>query len=163
MKNCLKIFALVLIMGTTSCSVLLGLRHFELKGAEVVRFDMSGAEVEMTIRNKSLFKVTLVDGLLAAYDGDTPIGEVFVQEPVVLPGRKTTTVRLKLGLRFSSPVAALRALNTLTKEPDKITISGYGEGKVLWFSKKIVRENVPISKFINIFGAPANYLSGKTL
>ena len=73
MKNCLKIFALVLIMGTTSCSVLLGLRHFELKGAEVVRFDMSGAEVEMTIRNKSLFKVTLVDGLLAAYDGDTPI------------------------------------------------------------------------------------------
>lgn len=150
------------MLSTTSCKVI-SLRHFELKGAEVVRFDMSGAEVEMTIRNKSLFKVTLVDGLLAAYDDNTPIGEVFVQEPVVLPGRKTTTVRLKLGLRFSSPMAALRALNTLTKEPDKITISGYGEGKVLWFSKKIVRENVPISKFINIFGAPANYLSGKTL
>lgn len=162
MKNWLKIFALVLIMGTTSCKVI-SLRDFELKGAEVVRFDMSGAEVEMTIRNKSLFKITLVDGLLAAYDGDTHIGEVFVQEPVVLPGRKTTTVRLKLGLRFSSPMAALRALNTLTKEPDKVTISGYGEGKVLWFSKKIVRENVPISKFINIFGTPANYLSGKTL
>lgn len=150
------------MLSATSCKVI-SLRDFELKSAEVVRFDMSGAEVEMTIRNKSLFKITLVDGLLAAYDGDTHIGEVFVQEPVVLPGRKTTTVRLKLGLRFSSPMAALRALNTLTKEPDKVTISGYGEGKVLWFSKKIVRENVPISKFINIFGTPANYLSGKTL
>ena len=91
----------------------------------------------MTIRNKSLFKVTIVDGLLKAYDGESSIGEIYMQEPVVLPGRKTTTVTLKVGLRFASPMAALRALGTLTKSPERLTISGYGEGKVLWFSKKI--------------------------
>lgn len=142
---------------------MVSLRSFELKGAKITRFDMSGAEVEMTIRNKSLFKITLVGGELGAYDGDSLIGEVYVREPVVLPGRKTTTITLRLGLRFSSPMAALRALNTLTNSPEKLTISGYGEGKVLWFSKRISRENVPISKFINIFGAPSQYFSGRTL
>ena len=159
----MKILILVLIAGLMSACNIISLRDFELKSAEVVRFDMSGAEVTMTIRNKSLFKVTIADGVLKAYDGETPIGEIYMQEPVVLPGRKTTTVTLKVGLRFASPMAALRALGTLTKSPERLTISGYGEGKVLWFSKKISRQNVPISKFISIFGAPSDYLSGKTL
>ncbi|MBR4850479.1 MAG: hypothetical protein IKU97_00280 [Tidjanibacter sp.] len=159
----MKIHILVLIAGLMSACNIISLRDFELKSAEVVRFDMSGAEVTMTIRNKSLFKVTIADGVLKAYDGENPIGEIYMQEPVVLPGRKTTTVTLKVGLRFASPMAALRALGTLTKSPERLTISGYGEGKVLWFSKKISHENVPISKFISIFGAPSDYLSGKTL
>ena len=163
MKSFLKILILVLIAGLMSACNIISLRDFELKSAEVVRFDMSGAEVTMTIRNKSLFKVTIVDGVLKAYDGESSIGEIYMQEPVVLPGRKTTTVTLKVGLRFASPMAALRTLGTLTKSPERLTISGYGEGKVLWFSKKISHENVPISKFISIFGAPSDYLSGKTL
>lgn len=163
MKNFIKILILVLMAVSTSACNIISLRDFELKSAEVVRFDMSGAEVTMTIRNKSLFKVTIVDGLLKAYDGESSIGEIYMQEPVVLPGLKTTTVTLKVGLRFASPIAALRALGTLTKSPERLTISGYGEGKVLWFSKKISHENVPISKFISIFGAPSDYLSGKTL
>ena len=163
MKSFLKILILVLIAGLMSACNIISLRDFELKSAEVVRFDMSGAEVTMAIRNKSLFKVTIADGVLKAYDGENPIGEIYMQEPVVLPGRKTTTVTLKVGLRFASPMAALRALGTLTKSPERLTISGYGEGKVLWFSKKISHENVPISKFISIFGAPSDYLSGKTL
>ena len=154
---------LVLMSGMMAACNIISLRDFELKSAEVVRFDMSGAEVTMTIRNKSLFKVTIADGVLKAYDGESPIGEIYMQEPMVLPGRKTTTVTLKVGLRFASPMAALRALGTLTKSPERLTISGYGEGKVLWFSKKISHENVPISKFISIFGAPSDYLSGKTL
>ena len=163
MNKIFKILTIILLALTaTSCKVV-SLRNFELKKAEVVRFDMSGAEVVMTIRNKSLFKVTLTDGVLGAYDEGKLIGEVFVKEPVVLPGLKTTTVTLKVGLRFSSPLAALRALNTLTHSPDRLTISGYGEGKVLCFSKKIVRENIPISKFISIFGTPANYFSGHSL
>lgn len=164
MRKLLKILLITLLaFSATSCSVLWGLRHFELKKAEIVQFDISGAEVVMTIRNKSLFKVTLVDGVLGAYDGGQLVGEVFVKEPVVLPGCKTSTVTLDVGLRFSSPLAALRALNTLTKTPERLTISGYGEGKVLCFSKKIVRENVPISKFISIFGTPSKYFSGHSL
>lgn len=164
MRRFLKITTLlvVVMLVATSCKVV-SLRNFELKKAEVVRFDMSGAEVVMTIRNKSLFKVTLVDGVLGAYDEGKLIGEVFVKEPVVLPGMKTTTVTLKVGLRFPSPLAALRALNTLTKTPERLTISGYGEGKVLCFSKKIARENVPISKFISIFGTPSHYFSEHSL
>ena len=163
MKNFIKILILVLMAVSTSACNIISLRDFELKSAEVVRFDMSGAEVTMTIRNKSLFKVTLTDGVLGAYDEGQLIGEVFVKEPVVLPGRKTTTVTLRVGLRFASPLAALRALNTLTKTPERLTISGYGEGKVLCFSKKIVRENVPISKFISIFGTPSHYFSEHSL
>ena len=163
MNKIFKILTIILLtFAATSCKVV-SLRNFELKKAEIVRFDMSGAEVVMTIHNKSLFKVTLVDGVLGAYDEGKLIGEVFVKEPVVLPGMKTTTVTLKVGLRFASPLAALRALNTLTKTPERLTISGYGEGKVLWFNKKIVRENVPISKFISIFGNPSKYFSDHSL
>lgn len=151
-----------LSMVLTGCG-LISLRDFELQGAEIVRFDMSGGEVKMTIRNKSLFKITLTSGELAAYDGETLVGEVFVREPVVLPRRSTTTVTLRLGLRFSSPMAALRALNTLTKFPERLTISGYGEGRVWCFTKRFEREGVPISKFISIFGEPAQYFAGKTI
>ena len=75
MNKIFKILTIILLALTaTSCKVV-SLRNFELKKAEVVRFDMSGAEVVMTIRNKSLFKVTLVDGVLGAYDEGKLIGE----------------------------------------------------------------------------------------
>lgn len=158
--HCLALGFMVLVL--SSCSII-SLSSFELLGAEIVGFNMSGGEVVMTIKNKSLFKVTLTAGELAAYDGERLVGEVFVREPVVLPRRSTTTVKLKLGLRFSSPMAALRALNTLTNTPERLTISGYGEGKVWFFTKRFSRENVPISKFITIFGEPAQYFEGKSL
>ncbi len=62
MNRGFKILTIILLaFVATSCKVV-SLRNFELKKAEVVKFDMSGAEVKITIRNKSLFKVTLVEG-----------------------------------------------------------------------------------------------------
>ena len=82
-----------------------------------------------------------------------------MRAPVVLPRRSTTTVVVDVGMRFASPIAALKALGVLTSAPDQLTISGYGEGKIWCFTKRYERRDVPISKFISIFGEPSKYLN----
>lgn len=158
-KYILVVVAMVTMMLLSGCN-LISLNSFVLKEAKILSFDLSkGAVVEMTIENKSLFKVTVLGGELAADLKGDPIGEVFMKHPVVLPRKSTTTVRLDVGLRFASPLAALKALGVLTSSPDNIMISGYGEGKIWFFKKRYERRDVPISKFISIFGEPKEYLN----
>lgn len=158
-KYILVVVAMVTMTLLSGCN-LISLNSFVLKEAKVLSFDLSkGAVVEMTIENKSLFKVTVVGGELAADLKGDPIGEVFMKHPVVLPRKSTTTVRLDVGLRFASPLAALKALGVLTSSPESLMISGYGEGKIWFFKKRYERRDVPISKFISIFGEPKEYLN----
>ena len=158
MNKIFKILTIILLaLVATSCKVV-SLHNFELKKAEIVRFDMSGAEVVMTIRNKSLFKVTIVGGELGAHYKGAPIGDIYMKNSVVLPRKSTTTVTLDVGLKFASPMAALTALGALTKSPGDITVTGYGEGKVWFITKRFERRDVPLSKFIAIFGDVSNYI-----
>ena len=158
-KYILVVGAMVTMMLLSGCN-LISLNSFVLKEAKILSFDLSkGAVVEMTIENKSLFKVTVLGGELAADLKGDPIGEVFMKHPVVLPRKSTTTVRLDVGLRFASPLAALKALGVLTSSPESLMISGYGEGKIWFFKKRYKRRDVPISKFISIFGEPKEYLN----
>lgn len=158
-KYILVVVAMVTMMLLSGCN-LISLNSFVLKEAKILSFDLSkGAVVEMTIENKSLFKVTVLGGELAADLKGDPIGEVFMKHSVVLPRKSTTTVRLDVGLRFASPLAALKALGVLTSSPESLMISGYGEGKIWFFKKRYERRDVPISKFISIFGEPKEYLN----
>jgi hypothetical protein len=155
----LLLAATTLSLATLTGCNLISLDSFLFRGAKVVDFKLTeGARVEMTIENRSLFKVTIVGGELAAYNGTKPLGEIYLKSPIVLPRKSTTTVTLDVGLRFSSPMAALGALGAVTSSPDKVTVSGYGEGKVWLFHKRFERRDVPLSKFIAIFGDVSNYI-----
>lgn len=155
----LLLAATTLSLATLTGCNLISLDSFLFRGAKVVDFKLTeGARVEMTIENRSLFKVTVVGGELAAYNGTKPLGEIYLKSPIVLPRKSTTTVTLDVGLRFSSPMAALGALGAVTSSPDKVTVSGYGEGKVWLFHKRFERRDVPLSKFIAIFGDVSNYI-----
>lgn len=155
----LLLAATTLSLATLTGCNLISLDSFLFRGAKVVDFKLTeGARVEMTIENRSLFKVTIVGGELAAYNGTKPLGEIYLKSPIVLPRKSTTTVTLDVGLRFSSPMAALGALGAVTSSPDKVTVSGYGEGKVWLFHKRFERHDVPLSKFIAIFGDVSNYI-----
>ena len=155
----LLLAATTLSLATLTGCNLISLDSFLFRGAKVVDFKLTeGARVEMTIENRSLFKVTIVGGELAAYNGTKPLGEIYLKSPIVLPRKSTTTVTLDVGLRFSSPMAAIGALGAVTSSPDKVTVSGYGEGKVWLFHKRFERRDVPLSKFIAIFGDVSNYI-----
>ena len=159
-KRALALVALVAMVGALSGCSLISLDDFVLKGAKLLSFNLSeGAKVEMTIENCSPFKVTVVGGKLVADLKGEYVGEVYMRDSVVLPRRSTTIVVVDVGLRFSSPLAALRALGKLTSSPDDLTISGYGEGKIWCFTKRYEKRDVPISKFISIFGEPSKYLN----
>lgn len=154
----LHLVAVVAMMVALSGCNLVSLSSFVLKDAQILSFDLSkGAKVEMTIENLSPFKVTVVGGELAARLQGEPIGEIYMENSVVLPRRSTSTVVVEVGMRFASPLAAIKALGALTSSPDKITISGYGEGKFWIFRKRFERSDVPISEFISIFGSPSDY------
>ncbi len=155
----LKLLApLMIIFSQTSCDVI-SADDFVFHGAKVTDFSLSdGATVEMTIENKSSYKVTIVGGELTANYKGEPIGSIYIKEPAKLPRKSTTTVTIELGFRFDSPIAALKALTALTSSPDNITVSGYGEGKVWFFHKRFERQDVPLSKFIAIFGDVSNYI-----
>lgn len=159
LRHILSLLFVVAMLSLSGCN-LISLDSFSLEGAKITSFDLSkGATVEMTIRNKSPFKVTIAAGRLEAKSKGESIGEVFMKNSVVLPRKATTTVELNLGLSFASPFAALKALNILSSSPDELTISGYGEGRIWIFRKRYERHDVPISKFISIFGRPSDYLN----
>lgn len=162
MRKVVKILAtalvLVVMMTLSGCGVI-SLSDFKFEGAKVIDFDLNkGARVEMTITNNSLFKVTIVGGELGAHYKGAAIGDIYMKNSVVLPRKSTTTVTLDVGLKFSSPMVALTALRALTSSPEDITVTGYGEGKVWFVSKRFERRDVPLSKFIDIFGQPSQYL-----
>jgi LEA14-like dessication related protein len=155
----LKLFVMLVMMLSLSGCDIISRDSFVFHGAKVLNFSLSeGATVEMTIENKSMFKVTIVGGELTANCDGEPIGSVYIKNPVKLPRKSTTTVTLNLGLRFDSPIAALKAVKSLISSPDKVTVSGYGEGKVWFFRKRFERKDVPLSKFIAIFGDVSNYI-----
>ena len=159
LRHILSLLFVVAMLTLTGCN-LISLDSFSLEGAKITSFDLSKwATVEMTIRNKSPFKVTIAAGRLEAKSKGESIGEVFMKNSVVLPRKATTTVEVNLGLSFTSPFAALKALNILSSSPDELTISGYGEGRIWIFRKRYERHDVPISKFISIFGRPSDYLN----
>ena len=159
-KYCVRFVTVAILMIALSGCNLISLDSFVLKDARLLSFDLSkGAKMEMTIENKSAFKVTVVGGELVADLKGEPIGEVYMKAPVVLPRKSTTMVVVDVGMRFSSALAALRALGTLKSSPNDLTISGYGEGKIWCFRKRYERRDVPISKFISIFGEPSKYLN----
>ena len=159
LRHILSLLFVVAMLSLSGCN-LISLDSFSLEGAKITSFDLSkGATVEMTIRNKSPFKVTIAAGRLEAKSKGESIGEVFMKNSVVLPRKATTTVELNLGLSFASPFAVLKALNILSSSPDELTISGYGEGRIWIFRKRYERHDVPISKFISIFGSPSDYLN----
>lgn len=159
LRHILSLLFVVAMLSLSGCN-LISLNSFSLEGAKITSFDLSkGATVEMTIRNQSPFKVTIAAGRLEAKSKGESIGEVFMKNSVVLPRKATTTVELNLGLSFASPFAALKALNILSSSPDELTISGYGEGRIWIFRKRYERHDVPISKFISIFGRPSDYLN----
>lgn len=160
-KHTLRVVILVVMtMALSGCKLFDWRESFEFKGARVVGFNLSeGATVEMTIENRLPFKVTITAGELEGFYKGSAIGQIYMREPVVLPRKSTTTVTVQLGLRFSSLSAALSAVRALSDSPDDITVSGYGEGKVLWFTKRMERKDVPMSKFISIFGSPSKYLN----
>ena len=131
---------------------------FVFHGAKIKSMNItSGAIVEMVIENKSPFKVTVAGGELTALCEGDIIGSIYMREPVVLPKKSTTTVTVDVAFKFANPMAALKALSVLTNTPDKITVSGYGEGKVWFVRKRFERNDVPLSKFITIFGTPSDY------
>lgn len=162
LKRILKTVAtatmIVAMMCLLSGCKLFSLSDFKLEGAKIIDFKLGeGARVEMTITNELPFKVTVVGGELTAHYKGSTLGDIYIKRPVILTRKSTTTVTVDIGMRFSSPMAALTALKALTTSPDEITISGYGEGKVWWFTKRFERRDVPLSRFIDIFGSPSNY------
>lgn len=159
-QNGLKILvSLVMILSITGCNII-STDSFVFHGAEVVDFNMNeGAVVEMTVENTSIFTAHVVGGELTAYLHDEPIGSIYIKNPVKFPRKETVTVTLELGFKFDSPMAVLKALKALASSPDKITISGYGEGKVWFFHKRFERRDVPLSKFIAIFGNVTDYIT----
>ena len=75
----LKLLApLMIIFSQTSCDVI-SADDFVFHGAKVTDFSLSdGATVEMTIENKSSYKVTIVGGELTANYKGEPIGSISV-------------------------------------------------------------------------------------
>lgn len=151
---------LVVSASLSSCALFDWRKSFELKDVRVVGFSLSdGVTVDVTLHNKLPFKVTITGGELEGYLDSTAIGALYIRDAeVVIPRRSTSTVRLNLGLRFSSFQAALGAVSALKESPESITVSGYGQGKVLFFTKRVERKDVPMSKFMAIFGRPSDYL-----
>lgn len=154
----------LLLVGTLASMLLLAgcniisKDDFVFHGAKIVSMNITqGAQVEMILENKSPFNITVVGGELTADLQGDDIGTIYMRESVKLPKKSTTTVLVDVGFRFSNPMAALKALGALSSSPDAITVSGYGEGKVWFLRKRFERNDVPLSKFIAIFGNPSDY------
>ena len=144
---------LVLLSG---CS-LISLDDFTLLDVHLVEMEgVSQARLELTIENRSCFKVRITSGELAVVYLERELGRAVLQNEVVLPRRSTSTVTVNVGLEFSSPLAMLRAARIISQNPNAVTVSA--TARVCWILNRMERKNVPISKFIDIFGSPSDYL-----
>ena len=150
LRHILSLLFVVAMLSLSGCN-LISLNSFSLEGAKITSFDLSkGATVEMTIRNKSPFKVTIAAGRLEAKSKGESIGEVFMKNSVVLPRKATTTVELNLGLSFASPFAALKALN-ITLGTEHLERMSTRDNLELWMERLYLLE-IDILRSVKLSG-----------
>ena len=132
---------------------------FTLDGVSNLRLDgFSGFTADMTITSTAVVGVKIVGGELEVNYRGQKVATLTLENEVHIRRNRTQTVGVEVGIRLHNPLTAMAALAAASTNPEQVTISGYGEAKVGPFRKRMVRENVPISKFIAIFGDISNYI-----
>ena len=136
-----------------------GRNDFTLDGVSNLRLDgFSGFTADMTITSTAAVGVKIVGGELEVNYRGQKGATLTLENDVRIRRNRTQTVGVEVGIRLHNPLTAMAALAAASTNPEQVTISGYGEAKVGPFRKRMVRENVPISKFIAIFGDISNYI-----
>lgn len=133
---------------------------FTLDSVSNFRLDgLSHFSADMTITSTALVGVKIVGGELEVNYRGQKVATLTLENDVRIRRNRTQTVPVEVDVRLHNPLTAMAALGAVATNPEQVTISGYGEAKVGPFRKRMDRENVPISKFIAIFGDISNYLS----
>lgn len=133
---------------------------FTLDGVSNVELDgWSSLSADMTITSTALVGVKIVGGELEVNYRGQRVATLTLENDIRIRRNRTQTVGVEVGIRMHNPLTAVAALGAAATAPEQVTISGYGEAKVGPFRKRMEREDVPISKFIAIFGDISNYIS----
>lgn len=132
---------------------------FTLERVSNVQLDgLSALTADMTITSTALVGVKIVGGELEVNYRGQKVATLNLENDVRIRRNRTQTVGVEVGIRLHNPLTAMAALSAVATNPEQVTINGYGEAKIGLFRKRMVRENVPISKFIAIFGDISNYI-----
>ncbi len=141
-------------------SCIISLQDFTLHGISNVRLEgWSSASADLKVESNAPVGVRITAGELTLYYNNQQVATATLDNDPRIRRRRTEDVHIEVSIKVHNPIALLSVLNAIESHPERLTVSGFGEARVGPFRKRMTREDVPISKFIAIFGDPTKYIS----
>ena len=144
-----------ILLSTASCSIrpddirLEGVRAVESGG---VTLSQARVNVVLGMINESRVKVTLRDVLITVSDARGDIMDITLDEPVVLPKRRSTDVSIPLIARFKGGFGSLTGMARLSGNPNQIRLSGSARLKGSGINKTYRFDYITLREFLNLVG-----------
>lgn len=156
MKKLIFAAAAVLVISLSGC-----IRQDAVKfhGVEDVSLSIGstiGINARLSLENTSCRTIKVSDALFHITDiNGNEIGTLFINETLVLPKKGVWSVDVPLKLRLANPLMGMALLRNIESEASRLSVTGSAVFKAGGAKKKYTVENMPISRFIYIFGADA--------
>lgn len=156
-RVCAAVLALAVLLPLPSCrrAVERARRDVAVERiVEVARLGSAGAVVTLHVRNDSRRTLRLDAARFELFLAGGRAAELRLHEPVRIPGHTTADCRTVWRLRVEDP-GAYYALGRKIRagELDRISVTVQAEGRGGGIPVKISRERMPLSEFLNTFGA----------
>lgn len=158
MRRVVVVVAAVVALGAASCSGAVERARREVAVEQVVdaeRRGSAGAVVTLRVRNDSRRNLRVDDLRVELYLAGGRAAVWQLHEPLGIPRRTTADLRTLWRLRSDDPMAWYALERRIRSgEIASIEVAAEGSVRVAWWKKvKFSSERVPLSDFLNTFGA----------
>ncbi len=159
MKRLAK-YLLIICSSLMLSSCVISLQDFTLHDISNVRLEgWSSASADLRVESNAPVGVRITGGELTLFYNNQRVATATLDNDLRIRQRRTQDLHVEVSIKVHNPLTLLSAVGAINSHPERLTVSGFGEARVGPFRKRMERENVPISKFIAIFGDPTKYIS----
>ena len=149
-----KIITLISILSCLLFSSCLDVNDIEVVGVE--RFEiksMSKIELGIEVRNDSRHNIKLKSAGLELYQGEKHVLSLVVREETIIPKKSVSIIDIPIHIKLRQPILSMLIVSDLNKYKNSLKVSGDVHVKVGVMSKSFALNEMPLSQFIDTFGA----------
>lgn len=151
MKKIISLISIVSCLLFNSC---LNVEDIQIVSVDRFKIEsLTKLDVGVKVRNESRHKIKIQSAELELYNESNSVLSLIVNRTITVPRRSVEVIDIPIHIKLRNPIMSMVIVSNLKKYKSSLTISGDVRVKIGLVNKKINFKNMPISQFIDTFGA----------
>ena len=151
MKKAILLVSIAVSLLFTSC-----LNVDDIQIVDVESFDfksLSKIEVGVEVSNDSRHNIKIKSANLELFQRDKKIVDFIVNEEILIPRKTTGLIDIPIRIKVKQPLLVMQIISNIERYKTSLKISGEVSVKAGVLRKKFTLKDMPVSQFIDTFGA----------